>query len=409
MRSVEQFDCEPIVLPPAFVAGPTPADLFTRTPVLHNGAREDDDSCLMVPGPIWSYAASWPTIDTLASGPVLVEVELEVLVGKVSVGCLTADMSTYAGKETAVLAAPGVQQVPTFVPEGANVDRFIVRSNEPTGRESGVWIRGIKASRAVPTTSSCSPNLYPGIRQFQLDHVANPAAPVAEHRKVGIVPVSEPGGELEFSMRYVPEKMICRYGLRDFNTQVDEANLYRYLHGQFRPERHLQFGTWEGFGANLCASSCDAEIWTLNLPECELDASGAARYSSVSGQVSDAGDRIGWRYREAGYESRVHQLFMDSRELSVPDFGPSFFDSVLIDGGHAPDVVASDTEKALQLVRKGGLVLWHDFCPEPESFSACESIHGVLAAWIENHDRWRQSLTKLFWIRPSWLLVGIRA
>jgi hypothetical protein len=32
-----------------------------------------------------------------------------------------------------------------------------------------------------------------------------------------------------------------------------------------------------------------------------------------------------------------------------------------------------------------------------------------MRAWIDNHDRWRSRLASLYWLRPSWLLLGIRA
>jgi predicted O-methyltransferase YrrM len=36
-------------------------------------------------------------------------------------------------------------------------------------------------------------------------------------------------------------------------------------------------------------------------------------------------------------------------------------DLIFIDGSHAYSYVMSDTEKALKMLKKGGIVLWHDY------------------------------------------------
>src|SRR5262249_1221142 len=150
-----------------------------------------------------------------------------------------------------------------------------------------------------------------------------------------------------------------------------------YIYRNLQPNRHLEFGTWEGFGVVLCAENCAAEIWTLNLPEGERTTEGEPAYSrAVTAKdrllagaelgesptvQTDSGPWIGWRYRAAGYDSRVHQILYDSTAWDSSTFADGFFDSILIDGGHASNVVASDTNISLRLLRPGGLLLWHDF------------------------------------------------
>ncbi|HVC16042.1 MAG TPA: class I SAM-dependent methyltransferase, partial [Rhodanobacter sp.] len=86
-----------------------------------------------------------------------------------------------------------------------------------------------------------------------------------------------------------------------------------------------------------------------------------------------------------------------------------FFDTVLVDGGHTSDVVANDTDKALPLLRSGGVMIWHDFCPVSTVLATSEAGRGVMRAWVAHHDRWRPHLTELFWVRPSWMLIGVKA
>jgi hypothetical protein len=82
---------------------------------------------------------------------------------------------------------------------------------------------------------------------------------------------------------------------------------------------------------------------------------------------------------------------------------------VFIDGGHSRDVVASDTSRALELVRPGGLVIWHDFCPRDEVTTACASTRDVVGFIAEHGETLGHAFERLFWIDPSWLLFGVRA
>jgi predicted O-methyltransferase YrrM len=56
------------------------------------------------------------------------------------------------------------------------------------------------------------------------------------------------------------------------------------------------------------------------------------------------------------------------------DFSPWFgkMDLVFVDGGHTSKVLESDSENALKLIKKSGLIIWHDYgqplCPEVEQF-----------------------------------------
>jgi hypothetical protein len=122
---------------------------------------------------------------------------------------------------------------------------------------------------------------------------------------------------------------------------------------------------------------------------------------------TDAGAFIGHRYRRAGYSARVTQVYCDSRDWDVSEFSPGFFDTALIDGGHSEEVVMSDTRKALALVRQGGVILWHDFCPDPSVFPVMPAVVGVVGGLSRHWPEIAGQLRHAFWVRPSFLLVGI--
>ncbi|MGH7084927.1 MAG: class I SAM-dependent methyltransferase, partial [Acetobacteraceae bacterium] len=316
-----------------------------------------------------------------------------------------------------------------FVPDSRDVACLIVRNVTESGAEARARVGSIKASVAAPAAPALSPVLDQNRRWFQLPVASNASGDTLPNtesvhasgipdRSIRIVPVEELGEVLRFRRPFVPEKRLYRHTLAEFITEIDEPAIFRYIYRNFEPSRHLEFGTWEGSGVVLCAESCAATIWTINLPEGERDAYGAPLYSAGAQDAStlsdtpapgDAGSHIGWRYKAAGFMDRVHQILCDSRDFAAEAFAPGFFDTVLIDGGHATDVVTSDTNKALPLLRSGGLMMWHDFCPDSAVIEGSAAVRGVVTAISNNFASWKPELSDLFWVRPSHLLIGVKA
>jgi predicted O-methyltransferase YrrM len=58
--------------------------------------------------------------------------------------------------------------------------------------------------------------------------------------------------------------------------------------------------------------------------------------------------------------AKVRQHFGDSKTFDEREWAGEC-DLVFVDGSHARSYVESDSRKALNLVRPGGLILWHDY------------------------------------------------
>lgn len=234
------------------------------------------------------------------------------------------------------------------------------------------------------------------------------------------------------------EKSLVQWRMED-----DDSPILRYLYRNLRPRRHLEFGTWQGTGTLYVLEECDATVWTINLLGGEIDAEGRWAYSSnypepeVSdrdhgllkkvanylgrkmagappaepsrGFQTDALGFIGRFYLERDLGNRVCQIYCDSRKWDVTNFPDGFFDSCLIDGGHQYETVKSDTGNALRLVRRGGLLLWHDFCPVPDVLAQCPAPQDVVSFVRDNWEMLKAETSDLFWIDPSHILVGIHA
>jgi Methyltransferase domain len=213
---------------------------------------------------------------------------------------------------------------------------------------------------------------------------------------------------------------------QQWRMEVDDSPIFRYIYRHFAPGRHLEYGTWRGEGTCYVLEECAATVWTLNLPFGERTDNGSAVYGAYPEELSDLkewGTRlgcqasnwpqtdnipfVGYKYILRGFGHRVAQIYTDSRQWDSSHYPNGFFDSCLIDGGHTPEIVVHDTMQALRLVRRGGLILWHDFCPDNEIVRDLASAKGVVEAIHQLSDL----LTKfhsLHWIEPSFILLGIK-
>lgn len=428
------FDERPLFMPSRLMKDIPVASLVISNYRQHNESEVEFDRDvgrlqMTIPGPIWSYAVSWPMpVDARTSGAIVVEVTLQVFDGAIGIGCAASDCSSYCGEEIIVSPSAVLQTASVLLEDPSNAEYLILRNADAAGATAHARISSIAIFRTKPRTFKGSSLLCPKRRRLLLTECERvlrgaeleQSSSNLEGDCIDVVPVAELHRAFGFARPFVPEIKIYRHTLAEFKTEIDESAIYSYIYELAKPRRHLEFGTWEGFGVTLCARSSSAEIWTINLPDGETDAMGNALYSCNNfdganaehtlavNTATDSGDSIGWRYRAAGYGNRVHQILCDSRDFDGSAFGSGFFDTILIDGGHTSDVVQSDTEKALPLLRSGGIMIWHDFCPDPDAVKMNETLRGVIRAIVDNFADWRPKFSRMFWIQPSWILIGLK-
>ncbi len=405
-----RFDLEPVYLTEELEVTDTPAARVSGAPAAgQSGQFAADKEQLTVNGAAWSYAGLWP-VHPLSIGPAIVEFRVRVSGADVGVLCVDESLSEVLGQEAIV--SPGEETVVRILlPETERLSTIVIRKGPHIAAPAEVLFTTPQIWQAQEREISRRPlSLDPGRSSVAIAQVV-PAFPAQfgdlppDH--LDIVESHELGARLGLQGAFRPPRAIVDVPLTQFRMETDDAIILKQLYRAFRPKRHLEFGTWEGFGVRLCAENCDADIWTVNLPDGERDERELPLYQDARG-VSDAGKFIGRLYREAGYEERVTQILADSRNYHWDQFRPGYFDTVLIDGGHTEDCVASDSDVALQLTRVGGLVIWHDFCPDPEVLRDQKAAQGVAAAILTNWARLRPHLSDVFWVRPSWLLIGVR-
>jgi hypothetical protein len=129
----------------------------------------------------------------------------------------------------------------------------------------------------------------------------------------------------------------------------------------------FEFGTCTGKTTYHLArnSSAETRVITLTLPP--------EGHQAYQDDGKDDREHTGIALRESRFsrflytgtdaEPKIEQLYGDSKSFDVTPWAGSC-DLIFIDGSHAYSYVVSDTQKALGMLRPGGIVLWHDYRPK---------------------------------------------
>jgi len=126
----------------------------------------------------------------------------------------------------------------------------------------------------------------------------------------------------------------------------------------------FEFGTCTGKTTYLWAknSPADAKIVTLTLGKdqhADYLAAGEDNLLATRTALDESAfDRF--MYSGTPVEHKITQLFGDSKRFDETPYLKQC-DLIFIDGSHAYSYVKNDTEKALRMLREGGLLLWHDY------------------------------------------------
>ena len=137
-----------------------------------------------------------------------------------------------------------------------------------------------------------------------------------------------------------------------------------------KADKIFEFGTCSGkttflFGLNSKESS---EILTITLDpnsinnvENKLDDNKTAGRNALNESVYDE-----FMFSGHEVEKKIEVIFKDSRDLDIRKL-KNHFDLIFIDGGHTYSCIKNDTEKALEMIKQNGIILWHDYASNKRS------------------------------------------
>jgi predicted O-methyltransferase YrrM len=159
-----------------------------------------------------------------------------------------------------------------------------------------------------------------------------------------------------------PDMSSLNVSLEDFrfkpgNVSFDELVVIATLTRHLKPKIVFEFGTFDGNTTLQMArnSPSDCVIYTLDLPEGQH----RAMLRLDPGDTLMMGNSmVRFQGREEARKIRV--LRSDSATYDYSSLRKKV-DLVFIDGAHSYEYVANDTEKGLEMLARGGVIVWHDY------------------------------------------------
>ena len=133
-----------------------------------------------------------------------------------------------------------------------------------------------------------------------------------------------------------------------------------------RPKRILEFGTFNGLSTwHLVTNAPDAVVTTVDLPP-EVSVAGS----------TDSGLQKGKTREFLPPSSNLRVVEIDSRAWT-PDVED--IDLCFIDAGHSYECARNDTEKALKVMSRRGVVVWHDAAWHRDGYGVNRYLRELMA------------------------------
>lgn len=121
------------------------------------------------------------------------------------------------------------------------------------------------------------------------------------------------------------------------------------------PKTILEIGTFRGTTSTVLARALpEAKIVTVNLPIGENPKFGVTEFDPnffPKEELTFPEDVV----------NRIYQVHIDSANLEQIQLPIKWFDMAFIDGCHSREYVRNDFEKALHLMKFGGVIVFHDY------------------------------------------------
>jgi len=187
-----------------------------------------------------------------------------------------------------------------------------------------------------------------GIARFAVLQIATPELDVRTFTSIDILDLAP--GSIRWKLQAFP-------GI-PASISVLECNGLALLAKKTKARKVFEFGTYMGVSATHLALNLEPGglVYSLDLPEDnptalltihDLDEKGLTVEKGKGSLVPD------------DVKNQVVFLKSDSAVFDETPYRNSM-DLVFVDGAHSSEYVRSDTEKALRMLRQGGIVAWHD-------------------------------------------------
>ncbi|MDX6767755.1 MAG: class I SAM-dependent methyltransferase [Candidatus Methylacidiphilales bacterium] len=145
------------------------------------------------------------------------------------------------------------------------------------------------------------------------------------------------------------------------SVSLAEAAALAALCRSVRAKRIFEFGTYKGVSTTQFALNLpeDGQIITLDLPEDHPCYSLAITKEEERMIAAEGGKGV---LVPADLRHKVTFLKSDSASFEVAPYAGSM-DLVFVDGAHSYEYVKNDSKKGWEMLRPGGILVWHDCVP----------------------------------------------
>jgi predicted O-methyltransferase YrrM len=151
-----------------------------------------------------------------------------------------------------------------------------------------------------------------------------------------------------------------------------ESSLLVALTKIINAKRIFEIGTFNGNTSLLLATNTprDAIITTLDLPPEEIELYEEEKLDLTDANQNDQYLRQVFKNKGAFYikrasaeiQTKIKVIHQNSHDFEPSAHGLSATqDIVFVDGGHDYATIKNDTEKALQMLKPNGVIIWHDY------------------------------------------------
>ena len=143
------------------------------------------------------------------------------------------------------------------------------------------------------------------------------------------------------------------------NAPLCDVQAIALLVKRQQPLKLFEFGTFTGQTSLVLMlnASDKSKLWTLDLPQISRESIVGLQWER---DIEEAA--VGSSFRNHECSGRIVQLLEDSLTFDVTPY-INTMDLVYVDACHDYKHVKSDTEKAVQMCKNGGIVVWHDVNP----------------------------------------------
>ena len=133
----------------------------------------------------------------------------------------------------------------------------------------------------------------------------------------------------------------------------------------FKPEKIMEFGTFNGRTTLNMAINFNGELITVDLPKKKklrtkfpLEDKGNKRGLDESGYVGNKAKL--WQGQDREIVNRITQIWEDTAQLKFNEH-KNQYGFVFIDASHSYQNCLNDSNNAHQLLTPGGIIFWHDY------------------------------------------------